>query len=306
MRIGLFSPAANNPNATLDDMVEEARAAERQGFAFLGVPQILSIDAMTALSVVGRETRQIELVTTVVPTPMRHPMVMAQQALTVQLACDGRFSLGIGLSHKIMIEGMLGLSYARPAAQMEEYLQVLEPLLRGESVAFEGEFQCMKGGLGLSHAKPVPVLVAALGPRMLAVTGRLADGTITWMTGPRTLADFTIPTIRKAAAEAGRPEPRVVAALPCALTGDTKGAREVASKIFRIYGTLPSYRAMLDREGAAGPADVVIAGDETTLRAALRQLAESGVTDFAAITFPADEGAAARTQEFLASVSVES
>ena len=148
---------------------------------------------------------------------------------------------------------------------------------------------------------PVSTLVAALGPRMLEIAGRLADGTATWMTGRKTLAEHTVPGITRAAAAAGRPQPRIVAALPVAITNDADAAREVGNKMFQMYGTLPSYRAMLDREGAAGPGDVALAGDEATVRAALGELRDAGVTDFAAAPYPADEGALKRTREFLLS-----
>jgi F420-dependent oxidoreductase-like protein len=301
MRIGVVSTVPGNPNAGLDELVAEAKAAEARGFAFLSVPNIFGLDAIGALTVVGRETERIELATGVVPTPPRHPTTMAQQALTAQAASGGRFVLGIGLSHKIVIEDMLGLSYAKPALQMREYLEVLMPLVQGRPVSFQGEIFRVNAGLQVGGAAPVPVVVAALGPRMLKVAGTLADGTATWMTGLKTLASHTVPSIGAAAKEAGRPEPRVIAALPIALTNDPDGAREVAGRAFQIYGSLPSYRAMLDREGAAGPGDVAIVGSESDLRTGLRQLAEAGVTDFAASVYPADGDAVERTTAFLES-----
>jgi 5,10-methylenetetrahydromethanopterin reductase len=221
--------------------------------------------------------------------------------LTAQAACGGRFTLGIGLSHQIVIESMFGLSYKAPAKQMEEYLQVLVPLLQGKPAAFQGDLYRVNAGLQVPDGTPVPTLVAALGPRMLEIAGRLADGTATWMTGRQTLAEHTVPTITRAAADAGRPAPRIVAALPVAITNDPAGAREAGDKMFQMYGSLPSYRAMLDREGAAGPGDVAIVGDEATVRSAFADLRDAGVTDFAAALYPADDGAMSRTQDFLLS-----
>ncbi|MFQ5515363.1 MAG: TIGR03564 family F420-dependent LLM class oxidoreductase [Myxococcota bacterium] len=301
MRIGLVSRTIGNPETTLDDFVAEACAAERDGFAFLSVPNIFGLDALTALCVAGRETERIELATGVIPTPPRHPVALAQQALTAQAACRGRFVLGIGLSHKLVIEDMLGLSYRRPARQMEEYLEVLMPLVQGQPASFEGEIYRVKAGLQVAGGVPVPVLVAALGPRMLGIAGRLADGTATWMTGPRTLSGHTIPTLREAAKAAGRPEPRVSAGFPIAITSNPAQAREVAGKIFALYGTLPSYRAMLDREGVAGPGDIALVGSEGEVRSSLRRLSDTGVTELAASLFPADDGALERTREFLRS-----
>lgn len=299
MRIGLVSRFIANPATTLDDLVSEARTTEAEGFAFLSLPNIFGHDAIGALTVAGRETQRIELATGVVPSPPRHPVAMAQQALTAQAACRGRFVLGIGLSHRIVIEDMLGLSYANPAKQMREYLEVLMPLVRGQPAQVENSLHRVNASLQVVDATPVPVVVAALGPRMLEVAGRLADGTMTWMTGTKTLATHTVPKIRAAAQAAGRPEPRVVAALPIAISSDPAQAREAASRMFAIYGTLPSYRAMLDREGAAQPGDIALVGDESTLRAALRRLRDAGVTHFAASLFPAEDGAVPRTIEFL-------
>lgn len=300
MQIGLVSSVVSNPSAGLDTLIDEIVAFERDGFAFVSLPNIFGLDAITALAIAGRSTSRIELSTGVVPAQPRHPVAMAQQALTAQAASNGRFVLGIGLSHKLVIEDMLGLSYAHPAKQMREYLEVLTPLLRGEPVDHQGELYRVKAGLQVAGAAPVPVIVAALGPRMLEVAGRLADGTATWMTGTRTLGELTGPALRKAAAAAGRPEPRVVAALPVALASDAGAAREAASKIFAIYGMLPSYRAMLDREGAAAPGDVALVGDERALRDAIERLRSAGVSDFAASLFEAEPGCAQRTRRFLA------
>ena len=284
---------------TLDEFVGAVKAAEADGFAFVSAANIFGHDAIGAFTVAGRETKRIEMATGVVPTPPRHPAALAQQALTAQAACQGRFTLGIGLSHKIVIESMFGLSYTTPAKQMEEYLSVLVPLLQGKPAAFQGDHYRVNAGLQVKDAKPVSTIVAALGPRMLEIAGRLADGTATWMTGLRTLADHTVPGITKAAAAAGRPAPRIMAALPVVITNDEKGAREFANQAFQIYGTLPSYRAMLDREGAAGPGDVALVGDEKTVRAGFKALRDAGVTDFTAVPYPSDKGALARTREFL-------
>jgi F420-dependent oxidoreductase-like protein len=303
MRMGIMIGEGSGSSPGLDGLVERAREIEAKGFDTAWMANIFSLDAIGALGIVGRETRRIELGTAVVPTYPRHPVAMAQQALTTQAASRGRFVLGIGLSHQLVIEGLLGLSYERRASHMREYLEVLAPLLRGEPAAWKGEEYRVQVGLQVPGAAPVPVLVAALGPAMLRVAARLAAGTITWMTGPKTLSEHTVPALVAAAREAGTPAPRVVAGLPIVLVRDAAAARVKAAEVFAIYGQLPSYRAMLDREGAAGPADVAIAGDERTLEGALRGLADAGVTDFCAAVFEAEPGCAARTTEFLASRS---
>jgi 5,10-methylenetetrahydromethanopterin reductase len=300
MRIGMMIGATPGDGGGIDSLVEAAKRIESKGFHSLWMANIFSYDAIGALGIVGRETKRIELGTAVVPSYPRHPTAMAQQALTTQAASRGRFVLGIGLSHQIVIEGLLGLSYERRASHMREYLEVLGPLLRGQPADWKGEEYRVALAIQVPDAAPVPILVAALGPAMLKTTGRLASGTITWMTGPKTLADHTVPLLTQAARDAGKPAPRVVAGLPIALVSDAAAARARAAQDFSIYGQLPSYRAMLDREGAAGPADVAIAGDERALEAGLRRLEDAGVTDFCAAAFDAEPGAAARTTEFLA------
>jgi len=300
MRIGLVSAAIGNPKAGVLDVVEEIKQIEAQGFPFLSIPNIFGVDAITAIALAGRETKRIEMATGVVPTPPRHPAALAQQALTAQSAAGGRFVLGIGLSHKIVIENMFGLSYAHPAKQMREYLEVLMPLLEGKPAAFQGDIYRVNAGLQVAGAAPVTVLVAALGPKMLELTGQLAHGTTTWMTGLNTLANHIVPTITKAASKAGRPAPRVLAAIPTVLTKDVEGAREACNKAFAVYPTLPSYKAMLDREGVDQPAGVALIGDEAALRAGLARFRDAGITDFAASPFPAGPGVVERTCEFLA------
>jgi F420-dependent oxidoreductase-like protein len=301
MRIGLMVGATEGPDGTLDGLVAQAKRYEVAGFDNLWMANIFGLDAINALGIVGRETSRIALGTAVVPTYPRHPVAIAQQALTTQAAAKGRFSLGIGLSHKVVIEDMLGFSYDKPARHMKEYLEVLAPLCRGEGVRYQGEQYKVAAQLAVPGATNVPILVAALGPVMLKLTGRLADGTITWMTGPKTLAAHIIPVLREAAKDAGRPDPRVVAGFPIVLTNKPAEARESIGKMLVIYGQLPSYRAMLDREGAAGPADIALAGDEKYLRGEIKRLREIGVTDFDAAITPVEDGAYERTLSFLAS-----
>ena len=302
MRIGIgIGDIAGSP-ATLDDLIVQAKAAEADGFASGWLANIFGMDAILGAAFCARATTRLELGTAVVPTYPRHPVALAQQSLTAAAATGGRFTLGIGLSHKIVIEDMFGLDYSKPARHMREYLEVLGPLLRGEPVEYRGEEYRVKSSLSVPGASRVPLLVAALGPVMLGIAGRLADGTITWMTGPRTLADHIAPVIGKAARAAGRPEPRIVAGLPIALCRDAAAAREKMAKAFEIYGMLPSYRAMLDREGVAGPGDVGLVGDEAALREQVGRLRDAGVTDFDAIVTPVEEGSEARTFEFLASL----
>jgi F420-dependent oxidoreductase-like protein len=302
MRIGIFAGALPGEVGDLAAVVARARDLERRGFAALWMANIFELDAITTLAVAARETERIELGTAVVPSQPRHPVALAQQALTAQAAAGGRFTLGIGVSHQVVTEAMLGLSFAKPARHTREYLSVLGPLLRGEPASFQGEQYRVNARVGLDVPR-VPVLVAALGPAMLRATGELADGTITWMTGPRTLESHVGPRLREAAKAAGRPEPRIVAGFPVALSRDADAARARAAELYQVYGQLPSYRAMLDREGAAGPGDLALVGDAAQLEKELRRVAETGATDLYASVFPAEEGSVERTLDFLAAWS---
>ncbi len=301
MRMGVMSGATPGADSDIDGIVARAKDLEARGFHSLWMANIFGLDAITTLAIVGRETERIELGTAVVPSYPRHPTAMAQQALTTQAASGGRFVLGIGLSHKIVIESLLGMSYDKPARHMREYLSVLGPLLRGENVQHEGEQYRVSLGVKVPGASNVPVLVAAMGDAMLRAAGSLADGTILWMTGPETIAAHIAPKVRAAAEAAGRPEPRIVAGIPIALTPDPEAAREWVNQNLTIYGTLPSYRAMLDKEGAEGPADIALVGDESALDAGLDRLSKAGVTDLDAAILPVDPEADARTLEFLQS-----
>jgi F420-dependent oxidoreductase-like protein len=301
MRIGVIGGVTAGEDGSIDGVIRNARDLEAKGLATFWLPNIFGVDAIATLAIVGRETERIELGTAVVPTYPRHPIAMAQAALTAGAAANGRFTLGLGLSHKIVIEDLMGMSYAKPLRHMREYLTVLGDLLAGRPAKFAGEEYRVNLGLQVPGAKPVPVLVAALGEQMLRLTGRLADGTILWMTGPKTIEQHVAPTLFGAAKEAGRPRPRIVANLPVALTNQPDAARAWVAQNFAIYGSLPSYRAMLDREGAAGPADVTLAGDEKALDQALARLRDLGVSDFAGAIAGVDAETGKRTLEYLAS-----
>jgi F420-dependent oxidoreductase-like protein len=208
-------------------------------------------------------------------------------------------ALGVGLSHQVVIEGMWGISFAKPVLHLREYLEVLVPLSRGEAVSFAGRTVSAHGSVTVPGATPYPVLVAALGPQMLEVTGRLADGTITWCVGPKTLARHTIPVLTKAAEAADRAVPRVIAMLPFGVRDDLDAAHERMARIFRMYGTLPSYRAMLDREGVEGPADIAIVGNEDQITERVAALRDIGVTDLMAVSVGGSPDELERTRALL-------
>ena len=305
MRIGIGIGEITGVPGTIDNLVGQAKRAEADGFASGWLANIFGMDAIMAAAVCARETSTIELGTAVVPTFPRHPVAMAQAALSAAAIARGRFSLGIGLSHQVVVEGMLGLSYQKSYSHMREYLAVLGPLVREGQVSFGGDEFRVTANVKVPGAAPCPILVAALAPKMLALAGRQTEGTITWMTGPKTIRDHVAPRIADAAAAAGRPTPRVIVGLPIAVTTNREAARASAARAFQVYGMLPSYRAMLDREGAEGPADVAIVGDEAAVRGGLDALCTAGATDLLAVPFPVegDSEAVERTRDLLMRVA---
>ena len=299
MDIGIFSSVAGSGD--FEALVADAKASADAGFSSYWLSQIIGqVDAMTLIGAVAQHVPNIQFGTSVVPTYPRHPMVMAEQAKTVSLLTGGRFTLGIGLSHQPVVEGMWGYSFDKPVRHAREYLDALMPLVRGEAVSIAGETITARGQITIDAPEP-PVLIAALGPQMLRLAGAMCGGTITWMTGASTLASLTVPTISEAAAEAGRPAPEIAAGFPIWVTDDVDAAREAAARVFMIYGQLPSYRAMLDHEGLAGPADLAIIGDEATCAGRLDELVGAGVTLFAASEFATNAEDRERTRTFLAS-----
>ncbi len=305
MRIGIGFGVVAGEDGSLPSVIARCQQAEKDGFASAWLTHIFGNDAIIALTLAGQVTSRIELGTFVVPTYPRHPVALAQQALTASAATGGRFTLGIGLSHKVLIENILGLDYSKPIRHTREYLSVLMPLMEGQPAQFQGQEYRVSARLSVPGAARPDVIVAALGPQMLALTGRMADGTGTWMGGPKYLETVAIPTITAAAREAGRKAPRIVSGFPIAVTTNAEAAKAAAAKIFAGYGAMPSYRAILDREGAAEPSGIAVIGTEAEVRAQLRHLEEIGVTDFLGATYPVegDAGAQERTQALLAEVA---
>ena len=285
------------------DVIAAVQDVVDAGVRRVWLPQVFSNEALTVIAVAGREIPDVEFGTAVIPTYPRHPLVLALQALTTSAALGprgmggvpptkaagaatgSRLHLGIGLSHQLVIEGMFGMAFEKPATHMREYLSALRPVLDGQPVDVQGETlraATLMGPITVDGAGPVPVLVAALGPALLRVAGELADGTLTWMAAPRVVADRIAPSITAAAEAAGRPRPRIGIGLPVAVTNDVDAILQRAASTYAIYGTLPSYRKLLDEAGLDGPAGVVIAGDEDEVADRIRALADVGATELLA------------------------
>jgi F420-dependent oxidoreductase-like protein len=302
MRISMFGQLSGaGVESPIDATVANLRMLRDEGFARVWMSQMpYEPDLLTVLAVALREVDTIEVASGVVPIQNQHPMQMAQRALTVSLASSGRFILGLGMTHQAVTEGMWGIPWDKPVRRLNEYLDGLLPLLAGQPANATGETVTTRGALMIG-APPVDVYIAALGPQLLRIAGRRTSGTCTWMTGPATLSGHVGPALRQAAADAGRPEGsvRVVAALPVSVTDDVDGARRQAAEQFAMYGQLPSYRAMLDREGYAGPEDAAIIGDEAEVTERLHALRDAGVDEYVGATFDASPEGRARTRALL-------
>lgn len=265
---------------TLAGAVAGAARAAADGFAGYWLGQAFGIDALTALALAGSEAPGIELGAAVVPIWSRTPQALASQALTTQAATGGRLTLGIGLSHRSVVEGMWGRSFTQLPDRARDHLAVLGPLLRGEEVTHDGPTLRFTGRMLFDPEQPPPsVLLGALGPAMLRVAGALTDGTVIGSVGPKTVADHIVPTVSKAAAEAARPAPRVVANVVAIVTDDRDAVHARMVERLHGYGQFPSFRAMLDREGVPSQADVALIGDEAHVTALVDRYEAAGVTD---------------------------
>lgn len=282
MRIGLTGGAS-----TVDRMVEQAVEAERDGFTSLWYASAIGGDPLVPIAAAGRATTAVELGTSVLQTYPCHPLLQANRATSVVAAMGRSFTLGLGPSHRPVIEGVYGMSYERPGRHTEEYIRAVTALLRGEPVDLDGEeLSVHSGGRASRPEAPVPVLVAALGPRLLRVAGQWADGTILWMANATAVESHVVPRIAAAAEQAGRPAPRVVAGLPVAVHDDVTEARHAAAEQFAMYGQLPNYQRILEAGKVDGPADAVIVGSEESVAAQIRGLFDAGATDVWAAVFP--------------------
>ncbi|BBZ11033.1 TIGR03564 family F420-dependent LLM class oxidoreductase [Mycobacterium branderi] len=295
----LGSLSDTDGRSPVDATVENLASLRDEGFRRVWMTQMpYEPDLLTVLAVALREVDRIEVGTGVIPIQNQHPMLLAQRALTLSLISGGRFILGLGMTHQAVTEGMWGIPWDKPVRRLREYLDGLQPLLAGEKADAVGETVTTRGALQIPGATAPDVYIAALGRQLLRLAGRRTAGTVTWMTGPKTLAEHIGPTLREAAAEAGR-SVRVVAALPVSVTDDVAAARAHAAEQFAMYGQLPSYRAMLDREGFAGPEDAVIIGDEASVGERLDGLRAAGVDEFVGVVFDRSAEVRARTRALL-------
>jgi F420-dependent oxidoreductase-like protein len=296
----------------LAGLLTDGRAAETDGFSSFWFPQVPGyVDAMTAMALLGQVTDRIELGTAVVPMQTRHPMIMAQQAVTTQVACGGRFTLGMGPSHDWIIDGQLGIPYDRPVRMVRDYLDVLLAAFAGTGdVDVENQTFRVHSPMNVADPSPMPVLLAALGPTMLRIAGERADGTILWMADERAIGSHIVPRITEAANAVGRPAPRIVAGIPVALCadGEVDEARAMASEVLGHAHYSPNYVRLLEHGDAEDVGDTMAAGSQETILSRLQRYRDAGVTDLAARVVPVGHDPESRrtsrerTQEFLASL----
>lgn len=309
----MVGPERGRYAAKVERMCAAARWAEHAGLSSVWVPQIPDeFDALTAATVVGQATSRIEVGTAVVPVQPRHPIALAQQALSVQAVCEGRLTLGLGVSHHWIIDEMLGLPYDKPLRTMRAYLDVLEPALRGPGpVDVENELFRVHNPLDITDVVPTPVLLAALGPAMLRLAGERTDGTILWMADERAIASHVVPALSAAAAAAGRPAPRVIAGVPVCLCRDDEvdAAVERTNRILSEAETSPNYQRLLDQGDARQVGDMLAAGSEAAVEKRLQSFVDAGATDISVRVVPLgatrEERLASsdRTRELVASLA---
>jgi 5,10-methylenetetrahydromethanopterin reductase len=278
---------------------DEAIWAEGAGFDSFWVSQVFGVDPIVALAAVGDQVPGlVELGTSVVPLPGRHPLALAAQARTAQSAVDGRFTLGVGASHQIVSDGFYGEPYSQAFRRTAEFLSALVPLLAGQPCDVDGDRVFAKGWLTID-AEPVGLLLAALGPRMLELAGRVTDGTSLGSCGPRTIAQHIVPTITVAAERADRPPPRVVALVGVCITDDVSGLRAHGRAENAMYDSFSSYRSVLDFEGVESGADLTVAGRPNEVLEGLAAYAEAGATDLRIVVASRTEQERDATKAFL-------
>jgi F420-dependent oxidoreductase-like protein len=321
MKIGvMIGPERGDTSRKVNRLLEEIAWAEDAGIPTAWVPQVPGdMDALQMVALLATRTARIELGTAVVPLQAQHPVALARQALTAHAIAGGRLTLGLGPSHHWIVSDMLGLPYSAPAAYTRDYLQVLDAAGRAcapggpKSIDVENGTFTVHNPFDLAPVGPLPVLIAALGPVMLKIAGEQADGTILWMADERAIGDHVVPRITRAAREAGRPAPRVVAGIPVCLCppGQVDEARARANRILGEAEISPNYQRILDYGDARAIGDLCAAGDEAAITARFQRFADAGVTDLSVRLLPIGNGreeliaSKNRTREVIAGVSAE-
>lgn len=295
MRVGVMIGAERGDmSRKVTKLVSDIEWAERAGFDTAWMPQVPDdFDCLTMVALMAAHTARIELGTAVVPLQAQHPIALARQALSVHAMANGRLALGVGPSHHWIVRDMLGIPYDKPAAYTRDYLDVLNAALAGPGPVdvVNDTFTVHNPTVLGTDGKPLPVLVAALGPVMLRIAGEFADGTVLWMADERAIGEHIAPRITKAADNAGRPAPRIVAGIPVCLcaASEVEKARERANRILGEAEVSPNYQRLLERGDARDVGDLCAAGDEEAILARFRRFRDAGVTDLSVRLLPIGE-----------------
>lgn len=290
-------------HSDISRLVAHAKAAAADGMSGWWLAQTGLVDALTVLALVGDDAGDMELGTAVNATFPIHPTALAGKTLTAQAATGGKVTLGLGVNHAPIVDQTWGMTFEKPIRHMRDYLSCLQPLLETGSANYAGQdYTARFEGQRPTDQTP-GLMLAAMGPQMLKLAGTRTDGTLLWMTGEKAIASQVAPSLNEAAAAAGRPAPRVVCSLPIAVTDDEGGMRDFVSQILAGYGDLPSYRAMLDIDGHAGPGEAMVCGDEASVREQLAALEAAGATEFAAAEIGGSSEDFARTRALLREIN---
>jgi F420-dependent oxidoreductase-like protein len=296
------SPTATN---AVDDVIAQARRAYEVGVRHVWLSQQVSHDAISLAGLVGAAVPGLGVGTFVVPINPRHPLIIATLAQTAQAATHGNFSLGLGLGAKAIEAKMFGTTWSNPVGRLREHLLMLRSIFDTGTLDFHGtelSASVKDWTVSLAGGTPIPVYVAAMGPKALRVTGELADGTLPYLAGPRTLEEFIVPTIFDAAAAAGRPAPRIIAAVPVVVADDADAARTLAAEELKFYETIPSYATVIAREKADSAVDLAAIGSADAIRAQLQHYLDAGATDLVLSPMRSDPADPERLWEIAASI----
>ncbi|MFD6285438.1 LLM class F420-dependent oxidoreductase [Streptomyces sp. NPDC060205] len=274
--------AALSPQNRIDSTVRLAQEAQEAGLRSAWFGQTFGYDSPSLAAIVGREVPGLHVGTAAIPVFGRHPLVVSSQAQTAQAATGGRYHLGLALGTKQLTEAGFGIPYERPIGRLREFLIALRQLLETGSADFHGELLTATTPLSArvpGAEPPVPLLVAAMGPQSLRVSGELADGILPLLAGPRALAEHIVPAVTAAAEAAGRPSPRIVAFVPGVVTADVEAVRETATETLAFYEQFPSYQRVIGLSGGTRAVDLAVIGDEETVAAEVRRYREAGATE---------------------------
>jgi F420-dependent oxidoreductase-like protein len=285
------SPQAAN---AVDDVVAQAKRAYASGVEQIWLGQLFDVDSIALAAVIGTAVPGLGVGTNAVPINPRHPLIVASLAQTAQAAAHGNFSLGVALGGHEFERKAFGISPANTVQRLREHLTVLRSVLEDGAVSFQGNEITAAPELPVQVAggTPIPLYVAAMGPKALQVTGELADGTQLFLAGPRTIAEFIEPTLSKAAADAGRPKPRIIASVPVLVSDDVDAARAEAVEQLAFYEAVPSYQKVLAREGVKRAGDLAIIGTPDAVAGQLASYRDAGATDLVLSPVRRDDAAA--------------